>query len=307
MHKKNQFKDLLISIIIPVYNREFTVGRAIQSVLNQTYSNFELIIVDDASTDGTAEIINSFQDSRIRFFQLKKNQGAPAARNFGINQANGEWIAFQDSDDVWLPDKLEKQIEIIKKLKKPCIVYTSFYRYKQGKVEYIPDKKDRRNKSGIIHKELLLGNFITTQTVLAAKECLVKVGGFAVDMPRLQDWELWLRLSKFYPFYWIDEPLVDVFYTEQSISSEPDKLITAYHKIWEKHEPLFKQAGTKYLASFLFSYGHNLCLAGQMKTGRKYLAEAFCNNFTSVKYAIAWIVSIFGYRLYKFLYSLYND
>lgn len=99
-----------VSIVIPTYNRARFLGRLVRSVLNQTYKNFEVIVADDASTDDTAEIIKTFKDDRIRYIRHESNAGAAAARNTGIKASRGEYVAFQDSDDEWLPEKLEKQM-----------------------------------------------------------------------------------------------------------------------------------------------------------------------------------------------------
>ena len=101
-----------VSVIIPTYNRAHLVGRAIRSVLNQTYQDFEIIVVDDGSTDNTEEVVKSFNDPRIRYIRHEKNRGGSAACNTGIRAARGEYIAFQDSDDEWLPEKLEKQMQV---------------------------------------------------------------------------------------------------------------------------------------------------------------------------------------------------
>lgn len=98
-----------VSVVIPTYNRAHLVGRAIQSVLNQTYQDFEIIVVDDGSTDNTEEVVKSFNDPRIRYIRHDQNRGGSAARNTGIKMARGEYIAFQDSDDEWLPEKLESR------------------------------------------------------------------------------------------------------------------------------------------------------------------------------------------------------
>lgn len=100
-----------VSVIIPTYNRAHLIGRAIKSVLNQTYKDFEIIIVDDGSTDKTEEVVKDFKDERVRYIRREKNKGGSAARNTGIKAARGEYIAFQDSDDEWLPEKLEKQMK----------------------------------------------------------------------------------------------------------------------------------------------------------------------------------------------------
>ena len=105
--------DELVSVIMPAYNCEKYIAEAIKSVLNQTYQNWELIIVDDCSNDGTEEVVKSFNDSRIMFFKNEVNSGADVARNRAISAANGRWLAFLDSDDIWKPEKLEKQLEFM--------------------------------------------------------------------------------------------------------------------------------------------------------------------------------------------------
>ena len=102
-----------VSVIIPTYNREGILGRSIESVLNQTYTEFELIIVDDGSTDNTRQLVENIHDDRISYYYVKNNSGAAAARNYGIERAEGEYIAFQDSDDYWHSDKLEKQMKVM--------------------------------------------------------------------------------------------------------------------------------------------------------------------------------------------------
>lgn len=301
------YNEPFISIVMPVYNRERTVKSAIVSVLEQTYQHFEFIIIDDASTDSTSDIISSIVDERIKVVRLERKVGAPAARNEGIRLAEADWIAFQDSDDIWEPDKLEKQVRCLREYQgtHTPVVYTSFYRYRSDRREYIPEK-DQRNKNGYIHAELLLGNFISTQTVLLAKEALLKVGGFSEDMPRLQDWELWIRLSKEHPFLWIDEPLVHVYYTNSSISSSQTKLIEAYEKIIQKHVSDFKQVSTHHLARLYFSYGHNLCLNGELVRGRKQLMRSLRHDPWSLRCMVALACSITGSKGYQFLYRLMN-
>ena len=104
----------LISVIIPTYNRGSLILGAVNSVLNQTYRNIELLVVDDCSTDNTSQILENLKDSRIKYIRLEKNSGACTARNKGIEYASGEFIAFNDSDDLWLPEKLERQLAFLK-------------------------------------------------------------------------------------------------------------------------------------------------------------------------------------------------
>ena len=128
-----------VSIIIPTYNRAHLIDRSIQSVLNQTYQDFELIVVDDGSTDNTEDIIRQFQekDKRIKYIKHDKNKGGSAARNTGIKNSRGEYIAFQDSDDEWFPEKLEKQIEIIECTDpKVGIVYSDMFKIYNKNIKY---------------------------------------------------------------------------------------------------------------------------------------------------------------------------
>nr|WP_275440132.1 glycosyltransferase family 2 protein [Paenibacillus sp. ACRRY] len=299
--------SILISIIMPVYNRQESIACAIESILNQTYSNFELIIIDDGSTDKTCSIISSFSDDRIRYFLLKKNIGAAAARNVGIHRAKGQWIAFQDSDDYWDPSKLRKQVQLIDD-RSPSIIFSSFVRNKKGSKEYIP--KNQKDiiipKEGRLNKQLLRGNFIATPTVLMPKVFFEKFGGFNEQMPRFQDWELWLRLSSDCNFIWIDEPLVKVEYTENSISSDRSKMIKGYELIWSLHSRMLMDAGAEYVARYLFSFGHNLSLFGEMKYGREILIQSFRYGFFSLRQLFCLGLNILGHKMYLFLYRFYK-
>ncbi|QHQ60685.1 glycosyltransferase [Anaerocolumna sedimenticola] len=221
----------LISIIIPTYNRAKTIVAAVKSVLEQTFIDFEIIVVDDASIDNTGELIQELQDQRIRYIKNDHNKGANASRNIGILHSKGSYIAFQDSDDVWRKDKLEKQIDLIIKADKNVgVVYTGFMHHRGKRIDYIPSKSiSLYDKNGGIYQYLLLTkiNIVSTQTILVKKECFDTVGVFDENMPRLQDWEMCIRLAQKYEFILIDEPLVDVYFTSESISANPLAYIKA--------------------------------------------------------------------------------
>lgn len=294
-----------ISIILPVYNRQHTIAKAIQSVLNQTYEHFELIVVNDASTDRTESVIRSFHDSRIRLFTHDRTKGASAARNTGIRHAKGEWIAFHDSDDEWLQNKLEKQVEIVNlygNVEPSPIIYTGFYRYNQnGFREYIPSKF-LTDKEGYIINSLLKGNFVTTQTVLLQKDCLEKVGGFDEGLPRFQDWELWLRLAPEHPFILIDEPLVNVYFSRKSISADSSLIVKSYQLIYNKHRALLSKVNPRNASFFLTSYGHNLCLGGYLKDGRAILKYSLSLNPFNLKTLACYTVSLLSIKIYQKIY-----
>ena len=131
---KNEEK---VTVIIPTYNRAGTIAESVQSVLDQTYTNLEVLIIDDGSTDGTEAVINEFADERIKYVRLDKNGGVADARNIGVNMAKTDWIAFQDSDDVWHKDKLEKQMAYAKEYPEYALIYSKYKLIYQNGVESV--------------------------------------------------------------------------------------------------------------------------------------------------------------------------
>lgn len=300
-------KNPTVSVIIPTYNRAHLVGRAIQSVLNQTYQDFEIIVIDDGSTDNTEDIIREFQktDKRIKYIKHEKNKGGSAARNTGIKAARGEYIAFQDSDDEWLPEKLEKQMRVFENAHPEVgVVYTGFLRIENDKENYIPSSWVIK-KEGNIHNELLKGNFVTTQSIVARKECFEKAGIFDESLPRLQDWELVIRLSKCYNFKCIDEPLLTSPFTPDSISANNDALIKAAELILAKHFKDFDKH-KKILSKHYFSIGLNLCLNDNFEIGRSYLMKAINIHPYNIKYLSLILVSFLGQNVFYRIVKIYR-
>jgi len=286
-----------VSIVIPTYNRANLISMSIESVLNQTYKNFELIIVDDCSTDNTQEVISNFKDPRIRYIRHDQNLGGSAARNLGIKMARGEYIAFQDSDDEWLPEKLVKQMRVFGNAPAEVgVVYTGFWRIVGDKKTYIPSNKVTR-KEGNIYKQLLRGNFVTTQATVVKSECFKKAGMFDEHLPRLQDWELFIRISKYYEFKCIDEPLVIVYFTPTSISANEHALIDALKLILEKHFQ-GSDEDRKLLANMQYTIGNLLCQTGALNHGRDYLFRAVKSYPLNIKYLVAAFASLFGKGAY---------
>ena len=292
----------LVSIILPTYNRADFLGRSIISVLNQQFANFELIIVDDASVDNSKEVIAVFDDQRIIYLKHERNLGGSAARNTGIRAAQGDFIAFQDSDDEWYPEKLEKQIKImIETPPNVGVVYTGFLRVQGENKEYIPGP-EIQIKEGNIFRELLKGNFVTTQAVLVKKECFQKAGMFDETLPRLQDWELFLRIAKFYEFCYIPEPLVKSFYTEGSISSNPKALIEAFEIIMGKNIADYKADQELYVKKLNWLFNH--CrIENDIKKIREYLIKLF-QVYYRPGLILAIITTFLGIRFFNFYWDL---
>lgn len=284
-----------VSVIIPTYNRAHLIEKSVQSVLNQTYQDFELIVVDDGSTDNTKELVQNLQkkDSRIKYVKHEKNKGAAAARNTGIKAAEGKYVAFQDSDDEWFAEKLEKQMRVFENASAEVgVVYTGFWRIENNKKIYIPFSWVKK-KEGNIHQELLKGNFITTQSMVVRKECFETAGMFDESLPRFQDWELVIRLSKYYDFKCIDEPLLISPYTENSISASKEANIKAMKIILKKHFDDFSQ-NKNILAKHYFSLFFNLYYGENFKEGKSYLKKAVKTYPYNLKFLGVFFLSFFG-------------
>ena len=294
-----------VSVIIPTYNRERLIARSVKSVLNQTYRDFEIIIVDDASTDNTEEVISSFNDERIRYLRHDKNRGEAAARNTGIKLARGEYIASQDSDDEWLPEKLGKQIELFKNTSpKVGVVYTGFWKIENNEKTYIPFSWVNQ-KDGDIHKELLKGNFIGSPVALVRKECFKKVGMFDEKHFHLVDWEMWLRVSKYYHFKYIDEPLVVAYYRSDNVSANQNAFIEAHELILEKYFQEFKKE-RKLLTKWCVDINDLLISNGKVKKARSYLIKALKVSPLNIKLLVAVLLTFFGRSVYNRTIATYQ-
>lgn len=235
--------NALVSIVIPTYNRAHTIQKAIDSLLTQTWQDFEIIIIDDGSEDNTLQIIDDIRekDPRIRYFRQTHRKGANAARNRGVREAKGKYIAFQDSDDQWLPNKLSVQMDAILTTGIQA-AFTAFWRIRGRKRTHIP-KKNRQIKSGIhsFHEELLKGNFITLPTFVVEKGLFRQAGGFDEDLSRLQDWEMFLRLSSLTDFIYIDQPLLNAYLGNDNITSKRHLYRNSLEFIIKKHRKDFEE------------------------------------------------------------------
>lgn len=269
----------LVSIILPTYNRASLIKRAIDSILLQTYRNFELIIIDDGSTDGTERIVSGFSDKRIIYKQLDGNFGANNARNIGISISQGEYIAFQDSDDIWLAEKLRLQVEmLVSSVKEIGVVYVKYFTITRGKYSYFPRKKWINNDDAIFNRLLTHGNFIDLPTTLIRKECFRKAGDFDASLPRFQDWDLMLRIAKLYRFVYISKPLLQSNITKESISTNINNIIVSLNIILKKYSDDFEKF-PEAKANQYYYYGKTLCVIGKKREAKEYLLSALGIKF----------------------------
>ena len=226
----------LVTVVLPTYNRAQSIRAALETVLNQTYSNLEIIVVDDGSTDDTEQIVSSLRDERVVYVKQTVRTGSAGARNFGISLAKGEFIAFQDSDDLWYGDKLEKQVPLLTSLPKSYgMVYSHMMlRLPEGDVLFKPSYRGRQEHSAL--DRMLCGSTgIGIQTCLIRRECFSKVGGIDTNLRALDDREFFIRFSQYFDIYELPVPLVTYIVSDDSISRNTLEHIKAQKYIMKKY------------------------------------------------------------------------
>ena len=236
MKSASKHNNPKVSVILPTFNRAHLIEKSIKSVLNQTYKKFELIIVDDLSTDNTKEVISKIADERICYLRNEKNLGPSGSRNIGIAHSQSEFIAFQDSDDQWYETKLEKQIELLSNSSDDvAAVYSGVDFFDSNSGEKIGEELNESN-FGLCYKEYGTLPTPLTPTVLIRKSVIDKVGVFDNNLKVAEDTDLVIRVSKNdYKYKFINETLVKVFKNHESLMGDAESYFYAYNYLYEKH------------------------------------------------------------------------
>jgi glycosyltransferase involved in cell wall biosynthesis len=273
----------LVSVVIPTYNRTRSIGRAVKSVLSQSYENLELIVVDDASTDNTLEVLASVRDPRLRVISQPRNAGASAARQAGILAAQGDLIAFQDSDDYWLPEKLETQMRVFADLSDDYVaIFHSMIIYgrdfEAGGKRFGPRRAScepgpKANvQDGDMSATFLWGNFMGPPTVLLKKAAYHAAGGFDLRLRNHNDWDFHIRLSRVGKIKFVDQPLMIVYNSSDGISkisrASAYSTVIIFGKIKRLHPK------SKALASAAVQVNRHLMEQGKPRSARRYLCKA---------------------------------
>lgn len=222
-----------VSVVTPVYNAEEFIRETIDSVLNQTFENFEFLLIDDCSTDSSADIVKKYaeKDERVKYIKLKENSGAAVARNTGLENAKGRYIAFIDSDDVWYPEKLEKQLNFMNE-NNEAFTYTKYEHITEdGEVRSTPDFPEKLNYSG-----LLKNTAIACSTVVIDRQV---IGDFRMPLVRKgQDTATWLKILRNHDYaYLVAEVLNQYRGREGSLSSDK---ISALKRTWNTYRNIEK-------------------------------------------------------------------
>jgi len=300
-----------VSIIIPAYNRAKFIEETIKSVLNQTIEDLEVIIVDDGSTDGTKKIIENLseKDNRIRYF-YQNNHGKPSIpRNIGFKNSSGKYIAFLDSDDIWLPEKLEKQIDLFEKDKigKLGFVDCGYMIIDENGLEIKQNYASHPcSFRGNVFRYFLEDHMIMTPgSILIRRNVLDKVGLFDERLKCLDDWDMWIRISKCYNFDFTDEKLFKYRVHRNSVTA------SVLHKeiredvicVFKTHrEDYYNYCPQKSKENGIF-----YCCVGDMEGGRKFLKEAIKLNPKDCRAYFHYIVSFFGKNFYGFYFLIIKN
>jgi glycosyltransferase involved in cell wall biosynthesis len=220
-----------VSVVIPAFNHGRYVGEAVQSALDQSYPDLEVIVIDDGSTDNTREVIRGFGD-RVRYFH-QENRGLAASRNRGIGESRGDFVAFLDADDLWLPRKLERQLEVFDQHPSARLVYAGVFHVDCGGRVL---KEIRPRHRGATLPQLLLDNIVigSGTTAVVPRECLRELGGFDERFSVCEDWELWLRIARRYEMDYVDEPLAKYRLHAGNVHKDQERMKTGRLAVLDK-------------------------------------------------------------------------
>ncbi|MCX5901072.1 MAG: glycosyltransferase family A protein [Proteobacteria bacterium] len=262
----------LVSVIIPTYNREKIITRAIDSVFAQTYRDFEIVVLDDGSQDNTKAVAQAYGPKMHYFYQ--DNKGIAGARNAGMHQTAGDYIAFLDSDDYWLPGKLERQMALFSQHPEYGMVGCQCG---SVQIDGTYREKNRPGKSGWILYDLFNKNFIRTSSAVITRACLEKVGGFDESLREGEEYDYWLRIAAEFAIGFINEPLT--VYVDNTDGMSTDSLTGRLHRLKVLEKKYLKkkiplQMYRRRIADTCHYIGRHYIEKGSRQEGIAYLKKA---------------------------------
>ena len=269
-----------VSVIIPTYNRALKLKEAIQSVLDQTYTDYEVIVVDDGSVDNTREVVNELKQRSDKLVYIyQENRERSAARNRGISVARGDYIAFLDSDDRFLPEKLSVQVRALENNRDFGMAYSSLVFIGENGEVLGSSGKARTRLSGWIYPELLFikGTIIITSGVMVRASVLSEIGGFDEEMHICEDLDLWRRIAKRYKVLQIEQPLS--IYAHR-LNDQPDLLENVkarsyyYERAISEDPALAKSIQSRLFSEMYGNYGLGALLNGDRALGLQLLRQS---------------------------------
>jgi glycosyltransferase involved in cell wall biosynthesis len=292
-----------VSVITVSHNRPSLLSRSIASALSQDYSDFELIIVDDSSSDQPWKVVKSFVDPRIKYLRLESATTPSAADNMGIKSAHGDYIAFLDDDDEWLPTKLSRQVMAFGKAGSSVgLIYTGINyidRLRSSSKVFLPVYRGR------VYDQLLRGCFIRAQSsVMIRRDVLVEVNGFDGALPSLFDWDLYLRVAKKYEFDYVPEVLVNYYCNHSGVTHNKEKQLLGQSLAYKKIGAQIKSK--RVWSNYYLRRGVLLFFCGNALEGRRCLVKSLQINWGNIKTIPLLGLSMMGDDAFKKIYSLFE-
>ena len=284
-----------VSVVIPTHNRSGFLRRAVRSVLGQTFQDFEIVIVDDASSDDTREVVASLGDPRIRYFRHEHNRRIAGARNTGVSNSTGEYIAFLDDDDEWRRDKLEKQVDMLD-TSAPTVgaVYAAFARVDVASGEVV--NISQVVKRGHILHDLCSRNWVgTASTVCVRRRCFEEVGLFDESVAFGEEYDMWIRIAHRFDFRYIDEVLVGYGLHARRLSRNFDVMMNGLKRQLAKYDTFFASDPVNHSRRYM-SLGRLCCYSGNARAGRRAFWKAIKLWPYSPKYYLYLGLALFGAR-----------
>ena len=303
----------LVSVIIPTYNCAPYLAEAIDSVLLQAGVNIEIIVVDDGSTDNTKDVVEKYRD-RITYISQVPRRGASAARNLGIQHASGEWIAFQDADDIWVPGKLSMQLDALQKYPDARLVFADTLVFRDGVV--VQDSLSPTNLRnwcrsnttqvpdmyyGHVYRELVLRNCICTISVVLLRKVLDEVGLFDETMMVGEDYDLWLRIARNHPVVYLDRTFCKCRLRDDGLSGGPQarsfRWLQAHTAVREKHRSAnwipdqYREALTAVLSDNYWALGMNYFREERFREARIFFLKGLGYRPLHLKSWLYWCAS----------------
>jgi glycosyltransferase involved in cell wall biosynthesis len=282
-------------VILPTFNRSHSLVAAINSVLMQSYKNIELIVVDDASSEDIEAVVKGVKDDRIHYVRRPRNGGAGAARNTGLARAQGDYIAFQDSDDIWLPQKLERQVELLSSLPTHIGVVTgakiiygrdSHFKFGQARVSYAPSPNGRLRIDENQMARLLTENRISVQNALFRRGCFPGTDWFDICARANEDWEFAIRLTQHTTIHEDIEPVVLGFISADSISRNARREAIGQLRILRKNKLALKDL--RYQRSLLLlGLSRYLFKLGKRRSANRFLLASVLEHPFNIRVVVA--------------------
>lgn len=286
-----------VSVIIPTCDRAHLLERAVESVLGQSFGDYEVIVVDDHSMDDTLGVVGRLRDKRVRCIARSQRGGGAAARNTGIEAVSGEYVAFLDDDDAWHASKLQRQVDVMQSRPEVGLVYTGAVHIHQHNHRIYKTVIPRHR--GRIFQSLLEGNVIgTTSSIMVRRQALEEVGGFDETFPSCQDWDLYLRLAQNWVVDFVGEALVDFYLHPVRITRNDSARIDGRKMILDKFAKHI-DGDHRILSQHHAALGRLCCQAGRYQEGRCLLLQAVRESPTNVSAYKHLLPVLFGGGWYK--------